>query len=198
MEKTEQERMFEEMKVYLQKGLEDKEFVKKAEELIHKFGAGYFKEFKIDGNLFCEAAYYQHMSILDLLLRSGWDINVKDEVGDNALVYALSIDGRRFEMVRYLIEKGIDVNVSYEERSQPIIQTLRFNWFQEGQLLYKNNADINIKYPKENEYGIIVQLGYLKKEERSRWIELFLQQPNRCEEGLLRKLKAKKLETLYI
>lgn len=188
--------VFEEITNYMVRAVFSKEYIEKAKQLIQQFGIAYFETFTRKGGLLGSAAYYQHISILDLLLELGSDINQTDEKGDTALSYAFSREDNIFEVVRYLVEKGIDVNCSSSEKTRPLMETLRHNWYREGELFYQYGADINIKYEKVNEYGVIVQLRYLEKKEREKWIHLFLRDPRRCENELLKKLKEMRLKSL--
>lgn len=167
----------------------------KIEELLKKHGASYFYDYEMDWmHLLYAAVYYKKFSVVKVLLENGWDINeIGNAEGKNALYRAMLNDGE--EIFLYLLEKGIDINYQCNSGNTVIMDAFYSVRLEKAIILYEKGVDMNRKN-KEGEDIIIFIEENLFEEERKIWIDRFLKDPERFDETLLKKLKAKRLELL--
>ena len=93
-----------------------------------------------------------HLKIVQYLVEIGKDkkiyIDAKDNDGSTALIWA-SRDGHP-ETVKYLLEKGADINAKNDNGSTALIIASSYAYLEHGYLkivkyLLENDADINVK-----------------------------------------------------
>ncbi|KAK3361560.1 ankyrin repeat-containing domain protein [Lasiosphaeria ovina] len=89
------------------------------------------------------AAEEGRLSILELLIQGGANINVIDEWGGAPLVRALQ--NRHEAVARLLIDKGADVNARDSDGSTALIYALRNDYEAVAQLLIDKGADVNAR-----------------------------------------------------
>lgn len=202
--KEKQEQVFIELRTNLNHGRRSKERMEKAKQIITEYGSSYFETFRNGIGLFCVAASYGYTDVLELLLELGVDVNTTDQYGNNAIVHILKTSINPYETMKFLIEKGVDVNTVETKRDSPLLETISQDLYEEGRLLYENGANVNVIYNgpgirRKNsvEYGVVEKIKFLRKEERGKWMSLFLQEPERCEEELLRQLRVQRLELVF-
>ncbi|OUM58261.1 hypothetical protein PIROE2DRAFT_64529 [Piromyces sp. E2] len=101
---------------------EDNYTVEQKESIIETFiekGANINMVCSKDGNSPLMYAYQAgYLSIVELLIYNGADINIKNKEGNSLLVYA--IKNNDFPLVKYLTENGADVNIKNNEGKSPL------------------------------------------------------------------------------
>jgi len=75
------------------------------------------------------------------MIKKGYSINVKDDLGKTSLHYAAEI--RFTEISRLLIEKGVDVNAKDNAGNTPLHNAATNNCIEIAKLLIEKGADIN-------------------------------------------------------
>jgi len=118
----------------------------KAEEVSLFFAAGFSPDTKDKKGipLVCIAARNGHLNTLNLLLRSGAQVNlIAEDRGSNALFDAALI--RNKDIVKILIEAGADVNIQSKDGQTALIVVVGAG--DEGivEILVKAGADLDIK-----------------------------------------------------
>ena len=94
---------------------------------------------------------------IEILLEYGVDIREIDNDGLSAIDVAIKF--RREDVIRFCIEKGMDVNKTYRKSGiTPIILAACFNNTHIAELLIQHGADINSK-----DYGGMTVKDYAKK-----------------------------------
>lgn len=151
----------------------------------------YFKTIK--NGILSYLVAHQQMGLVEMLLKNGWDMEKKDEVGFTALYYAIAYGGK--EMLQLLIQYGININQRNIEGDSGLMIALVNGMFEEAELLYQNGADINV-CNKERK-TIFHYLDLFGSEESEKWFSLVSREPERISEKNLKILKAKKLEMLF-
>lgn len=73
------------------------------------------------GDFFLEAARFDSRETIEVLVKSGYDINAKNSAGGNALAAAASV-WYRPEMVNFLIENGASPDSIINEENQNLLQ----------------------------------------------------------------------------
>lgn len=200
-EKRKKIQVFDEMDRCFRKARDSKEYMEKMKQMIREHGKSYFETY--GEGLFFTAAAFRYTEIVELFLELGTDVNGIDRNGSNVLVYVLENSLEVYELVAFFVEKGVDVNTVEKGRNSPLLKAIEYDLYEVGELLYKHGADLNVSYhgtimfgEKCDDYGVIEQLKYVDRGERKKWVDLLLQNPERCEEKLLKKLKAKRMEFL--
>eukprot|EP01130_Rhizamoeba_saxonica_P000161 TRINITY_DN10161_c0_g1_i1.p1 TRINITY_DN10161_c0_g1~~TRINITY_DN10161_c0_g1_i1.p1 ORF type:complete len:493 (-),score=78.60 TRINITY_DN10161_c0_g1_i1:61-1341(-) len=77
-----------------------------------------------------------------VLLKFGADVHHRDYLGYTALHDASSLDAG---LVKYLIKKGVDINIVTEEGYTPLLIALNSNRMDIAEILLKHGADLNVK-----------------------------------------------------
>lgn len=80
------------------------------------------------------------VSIVELLLANGAEVNARDDKGQIPLHIAADI-----RAARLLLANGADVSVKDNDGLTPLFHWLDSNWLQRTRLLIVNNADVNAK-----------------------------------------------------
>ena len=94
--------------------------------------------------LFYAIRKYASIDSIKILLEYGVDIREIDEDGLSAIDVAIKF--KREDVIKFCIEKGLDVNETHRKSGiTPIILTACFNNTQIAQLLIENGANINSK-----------------------------------------------------
>lgn len=180
---------FDKMKIYLYE-----EEVEEMKKLLEQYGNSHFESLRIHGlGLFCYCVQNRKWKVVKLLVESGWDINETDVFGDNALIYTMGVKHVK-ERMEYLIQNGICIDYVEEMNEVPLFYALRQGFQEEAEVLYE--AGTNVNWFNEKNEDIVDHLENMDKESTQIWIERFLQEPERFDEELLRKIKAKRLELL--
>ena len=94
--------------------------------------------------LFYAIRNYVSIEAIEVLLEYGVDINELDEDGLSAIDVAIKF--KREEIVKFCIDKGIDINKTARKSGiNPLLLASCFNNIPMVELLLKNGADINSK-----------------------------------------------------
>ncbi len=101
------------------------------------------------------SARYGQLDCIQTFLKIGVDINLKDEYGNTALIYACKYSNTisNIETLKLLLEHGADVNLQDRDGDTPLIYACRYSNTTSNietlKLLLEHGADPNI----QNEYG---------------------------------------------
>ena len=90
-----------------------------------------------------EAAYMGNIEAVRKHIKSGTDLNVKDQFGSTPLLIAVTFG--KTEVAKELIKAGADLNIANQEGSTPLITAAFFCRTELVAELLKNGADKNIK-----------------------------------------------------
>ena len=96
---------------------------------------------------YLNAAKKGQISILELLLKNGVDINSKDNWKDSALIFA--VDNHQVETVKFLIDKGINLNNLDYYGETALFHAISIPDIELVKLLVKSGSDVNIS----DQYG---------------------------------------------
>ena len=96
-----------------------------------------------DGTTSLMGAATDRMDLVRLLINSRADINIRDNLGNSALIF--SIYHNKTDIARYLIEKNADINYRNKDGGSPFVIAARAGNFDVVKLLIKRGADINEK-----------------------------------------------------
>ena len=105
-----------------------------------------FKEsvdFRESANDVISAAKSGDVGEVERLIRSGVDINIRDNGGNTALILASYYD--HIEVVKLLIEAGVDLNIRDDESSTALILASYQNNIEVVKLLTEGGANLNIR-----------------------------------------------------
>ncbi|MBN1598075.1 MAG: ankyrin repeat domain-containing protein [Bacteroidales bacterium] len=95
-------------------------------------------------------------------IENGAKVDKKDIAGQTPLMYAA--EGGSIEVVKYLVEKGADVNAESgsKGRGTALIYAAAANRFEVVKYLLENGADINATTPYQNETALVwsVAMGH--------------------------------------
>ena len=83
-----------------------------------------------------------------LITDSNIDINTKTDKGKNALMYACDIGNGNLELVKYLVEKGIDINAKDNDGETALFKS--YENFDISKYLIEKGLDINAKNDEGN------------------------------------------------
>lgn len=163
-------------------------------ELVQENGNSYFDRFFMHGlPLLCAAVSYDHESLAKWLIEQGWNIEETDITGDTALIYAAK--SWRKEMFLYLIEKGINIDHQCEAGATVLMDTMYRGEYELVEILYEKGSNMNIRDEEGQNF-----LDYLNETDNLKIEKLFnhfLETPERFEEPILKKIKAKRMEFLF-
>ncbi|MCQ2915026.1 MAG: ankyrin repeat domain-containing protein [Alphaproteobacteria bacterium] len=161
------------------------------------------QHYKTNETLFYVLISNDHFDIIKKLIEQGFDINFKDRVGNNALIYAARFGNN--EYIKYFINKGIKVNDQNNYWRTPLIETLLGpanlkNIEQNINTLLDNGAAVSvIDYYGKIIFDYIDDHKGLKKEFKegptyARLKEIFKYE---VEHGMLNEINAQQLQILY-
>ena len=123
----------------------------------------------LDGHNFVLAARYGHENVIINLLNGGADIELKDELGNTALIVAAAENKQ--SILKFLIEQGADVNAQSNDGTSALMNAAMYGHLEVADLLLKAGSKIDLK-KTGGETALIgaVQYGHLAM------IELLLSQ----------------------
>lgn len=191
-QEEEREEVYDRMKDYVKK--RDQKNIK---VLLETFGISYFRFFEIyNRDLLCFFTEYNLFDSIQMIIDLGWDVNQKNKHGENALFFWNGADKEEAEKIaNYLIEKRIDMNCfSREEKRNIFAAALAWGCGFLSKLLYQKGANINWKDDKGRGILYYLERDMNSEDTMKEWVLLLLENPERCEEDLLRKLKAERLK----
>ena len=82
--------------------------------------------------------------VFDLLFSEGLDIKQVTNENENLLLhYCDWPEPRDLEFVKFLISKGLDVNITNKRKETPILGALKAGWVEASELLEKHGADFS-------------------------------------------------------
>ncbi len=111
-----------------------------------KRGAKHFSQLsQAQSEMLIEAVYNQDISLIELMLSNGLDINTPMSGDGTALIIA--VKNKSMDMVQQLIAMGADVNQSSEGDGNPLIAAAEVNATGIAQRLLQEGADINAIVP---------------------------------------------------
>lgn len=189
----EKEKIFQEMELALYHAKWDQ-----VTSLFYQYGVTFFKDWKDRGSekvgigLLCHLVCFEKEELIKLIIENGWDVNETDRNGDTVL-YTLAIYGG-LEMLEYFIEKGLDIHHRDHGGETGLMAACSYSNFEEAKLLYEIGVDPNICNEKGE--NCFYSFRY-EKEDEMKWVEMFLQYPERLNEENLKFLKAKRLASIY-
>lgn len=187
-----QKEVYKELEGYVKKGEQGQ-----IEALIKKHGISYFKNFRAHGlGLLFYFMTYQMIDMIKFIVEEGWDVNEVDETGDNLLFFARAFEGNE-SFVEFLIEKGMNVNHFGGDGYTPILLALEIEVFDLAKKLYQHGADVNVETDEGDDilhYIFAAEDEIIEKE----WITMLLNEPERCDEDLLKRLKTLRLKELFV
>lgn len=167
--------------------------LEKVKEMIKEYGVEHFSHVKFTYMSTLGATInFGHKHITRFLIESGWDINELDGYKSNALYYAVAENDK--ETFLYLIEKGIDMNHQGGLGYTVFMDALELIEIEYAEILYQNGVNLNIRDERGRDF--LYCMDDFETKEMKKWIDRFLQEPQRFEEGLLQKIKTKRLELL--
>lgn len=187
-----QNEVYEKLEGYIKKGKQNK-----FKTLVEKHGISYFKNFKSDGvGLLHYLFIYDLVDIMEWIVGAGWDVNELDKDGQNLLFYPKKLG---LDFVEFLIQNGINVNHIGEVGYTPILNAIPYRDHDLVKMLYQNGADINaIADDGAGALELVIESTNRDKKSINKWIDLFLNEPNRCDEDLLKRLKSTRLENILV
>lgn len=192
MKDTKKQEIYRKFKRYIEKDEQEK-----AKALIEKHGIPCFQFFNEEGmNMLFYSLWYERMDFVEWAIKSGWDINEKDEFGNTLLFCSNELENNE-SFVDFLIQNGMDVNHVQQMGYTPFLLALDMRCFRLARKLYEHGADVNACTEREDDTLWFIKNRMENKKERKEWVDLLLSEPERCAEPLLKKLKEMRLEFLY-
>lgn len=97
-----------------------------------------------DKDTFATAVQQGNREIVELFVKSGFDIHVQDSKGATVLEYAM--DKNDLELVKLIVNSGYDVN--YDNRGTPLMYACMLGNLELVQLLLDKGANVNFQGPE--------------------------------------------------
>ncbi|EMI15625.1 ankyrin repeat-containing protein [Rhodopirellula maiorica SM1] len=98
---------------------------------------------KFSDDAFLMAAHDGNMQVIEMAIKSGTEIDVKNERGHNAL--HLSAYNGHSEIVKFFLQNKIDINERDSEGKSALIHAASGDFPETVELLIDNGADVNLK-----------------------------------------------------
>lgn len=135
----------------------------------------------------------EKVDIVKILVEKGLDVNQNVLNGDNLLYYTAASLGGGTEILQYLIEKGIHMNILSDPKNgfTPLMWSGYFSNWEQAKILIENGADPYLVSKEENPF-IMHVIRFGSKE----WVSYFLKQKDVFLEEEIKQLKARRLELL--
>jgi len=129
-----------------------------------------YQPYNTDGSALMRAvAGNQHPEIAKFLIKAGADLNLQDEVGDTALMYASNAGST--EMVKLLLKRGADPNILNRDKNNALHFASLYGHLDIVKILI--DAGINIDNPDEDgRTPLFYAIGYVRSETVKLLIEL--------------------------
>lgn len=106
-----------------------------------------------------------------------------------------AVGNSRYELVRTLIEKGIDVHQKGDYGETPLMKAVNIDEYELGELFVSRGMSLAVKdQDGENVFDWLEEEG---TENTKKWMEIFMKNQEHMDEESLRVLKAKRLELLF-
>ena len=83
------------------------------------------------------------IEVAKLLIDMGLNANARDERGNNPLHYHFEETPSNLDILAYLIESGADVNAADNNGETPLHEMVRYNYFNQVELLLQQGANVN-------------------------------------------------------
>lgn len=108
-----------------------------------------------------QAAKYGHVPIVALLIEHGMDLNARPERREETVLDA-AITGGSTRAVRFLIERGVDVNLPNRDGKTALHSAVEHGHVQITRLLLKNGADPNVAVDGITPFWMAAKTGNCK------------------------------------
>lgn len=167
-------------------------------ELFYEFGVTYFYDegmeyfVYIESSVFHYLVSYKKTSLVKIMLENGWNVNEEDEEEETALWFAIYEGGKK--MLELLIKYGLNINHRNIRGETGLMMAWNEDKMKEFEVLYQNGADVNIcDWDGESLFD---NFNFESKMGR-KWLNIFLQEPERLNEKNLKIVKSERLKMLY-
>ena len=126
--------------------LGDSEFMSHYNHCLHFFKLG--EDERYSANPLFEAVYRGHLEMVELLLKSGANVNFQEEYGKSPLHAAAII--KRFDLVKILVENGADLSLMDKNMETPLKKALIHKAPKEIIDLLQKNPVTSVIYNQNN------------------------------------------------
>lgn len=163
--------------------------------LIQKHGAETFYYYETGGmTLLYASTMYEDLPLLKVLCENGWRLDEVDYNQKNAFYGA--INAYDDEILLYVVDSGININHRCKLGKSVIMDALDESQFDRAFILYEKGIDMNIRDNRGRD--VFDYMNEVPRDVLKIWVERFLEEPERFDEILIKKIKAKKLRLLLI